>query len=151
MREAGPEIIRALGVQDGDIPRRGFYQQERRRLLRMGAIRGADGDAADAHNAGGTDERRAIIHALKDWGDVGGNMGTSPIHDSLMVVRGPALSRNASPPLFGGVNKASREMSPLGVTEIRIGNSGIHLYSEDWGPSYSKKEKAALAEMARGI
>ena len=92
----------------------------------------SDGNVVEGRNAGGTGKRWTILHAMADWRDGGGNRRTSLIRDSLMIVRGLALSRNEFPPWFEALNKAAREMSPMGVTEIHIDNSTIRLYSDDW-------------------
>ena len=53
---------------------------------------------------------------------------------------------NSPTPWSEALNKAAREMSTLGVTESRLGNSRIQLYYEDWDLRRAKKKKAELAE-----
>ena len=57
----------------------------------------ADVNVLEDHNVGGTGERRAIPHALVDWGDSSGYRRASNIRDSLMIVRGLAISHNEFP------------------------------------------------------
>ena len=59
--------------------------------------------------------------------------------DSLLIVKGLALSHNEFPPWLEAVNKTARDLSPADATEINLANSMIVLLSEDPNPMCAKK------------
>ena len=71
--------------------------------------------------------------------------------DSLLIVKGLALSRNEFLPRFESLNKTARDLSPSGTTEIHIANSRLHLYSAYFNPRCAKLKKSDLAQRALGL
>ena len=114
LREAGPEITRRLGVQAEDFHRSFFINKNSAGGYTWAPSGDSDGGVVEGRNAGGTGERRTILHALADWRGGGRNRRTSLIRDPLVIVRGLAISRNESPPWFESLNKAARNVADWG-------------------------------------
>ena len=144
LRSTHQESYRRGRVSAAHIPGGLVYKQEHHWLAHLGADRRRRMCVIEDFNAGCSGGRRAILHAMANWGGGNGHRRTRPSPSAVSVARGLAIAHQEPLPRFERREAKAVEMFTGMVTEMHLDNSRIHLYSDEWNPIDDKKKKADI-------